>query len=169
MKQLNIISLDEDKVLIGFKKLREDAIIPSYAHEGDSGMDIRIPENYSSSTLLIHPGERLLVKTGLKMRFDPSIEAQIRSKSGLTYKKGLIVLNSPGTIEFNYQGELGVILYNASNEPIELMNGMAIAQVVFCPVINSVNSEVIIQDDFEDDEVTSRGTGGFGSTGLFKK
>lgn len=159
------------EVYLKFYKLREDAIIPNYKHVGDSGFDLYIPEN--ENTIILKPLERRVIKTGLIAVFGPEYELQVRSKSGRALKNGLIVLNTPGTVEHNYTGELGVIVINLSNEVLELKAGEAIAQGVLCPVVNLVNSDVTITETCVDpnslikvESDNTRGTGGFGSTGL---
>lgn len=161
------------EVSLKFYKLRDDAIIPSYKHVGDSGFDLYIPE--IEDTIILKPFERRVIKTGLIAVFGPEFELQVRSKSGRALKNGLIVLNTPGTVEHNYTGELGVIVINLSNEVLELKAGEAIAQGVLCPVVNQVNTNVVIRETCVDpnslikvDSDNTRGTGGFGSTGLTK-
>lgn len=136
-------------------KLNEDAKIPSYVHEGDSGMDL-----YAISEYILRPGERCLIGTGLKFEIPEGYEAQIRSKSGLALKYGICVLNSPGTIDSNYRGEIKVILINHGKEDYKIEKGSKIAQIVF-QKIERVNIEEVNEVNN-----TSRGNGGFGSTGL---
>ena len=141
--------------LIKFKKLYEDVTLPNYAHKEDAGMDI-----YSNEETVIKSGSWGLVKTGFCMELPSGYEAQVRSKSGLALKSGIFVLNSPGTVDENYRGEVGVILMNVSKEDYIISKNQKIAQMV----INKV-------EHFETIEVkevseTDRGEGGFGSTGL---
>lgn len=143
--------------VLKFKKVNEEAILPSYAHPEDAGMDV-----FSIEEKIIKAKSWDLVKTGISMELPKGYEAQIRSKSGLSYKSGLIVLNSPGTIDENYRGELGVILMNVSDNDYKVEKHQKIAQMV----INKV-------EHFKIEEVTeisqsNRGAGGFGSTGLNK-
>ena len=140
------------------KFLRTDpsATLPSYAHPGDAGMDV-----CSIDELVLPPGERALVHTGLKMELPPDAEAQVRPRSGLALKHGITVLNSPGTIDAGYRGEIGVILHNAGGEPFIVKRGMKIAQLVVAPVTRVEAVEV--EDDLSG---TERGSGGFGSTGM---
>lgn len=137
------------------KKLHEDAKLPVYANKlGDSGADVFAIDNYS-----IAPGERALVKTGIAIVLPDGYECQVRSKSGLALKRGLMVLNSPGTVDNEYRGEVGVILYNTSNETQHIEKGDKVAQLVIVPVQQSFFVEVDEMDE------TSRGAGGYGSTG----
>ena len=136
------------------KKIHPDAIIPSYAHPGDSGMDVYSIENYSLS-----PGSRILVQTGLKVEFSEGYEIQVRPKSGLALKSGITVLNTPGTVDSGYRGEIGVILINHSRETYSVKKGDKVAQIVLAPVVKMIIKEIENLSD------TSRGEGGFGSTG----
>jgi dUTP pyrophosphatase len=104
--------------------------------------------------------QRTLIKTGLFLEMDPSIECQIRPRSGLALKKGLTVLNTPGTVDADYRGEIGVILINLSEEAVIIEDGERIAQMVFCPVQKVTLTEVTELTD------SARGAGGFGSTGV---
>lgn len=148
---------------VKFKKLSPNAIVPSYAREGDAGMDLFTPEGIFK--ILLYPGERLLVKTGLAIELAPGFEGQVRSKSGRALKEGLAVLNSPGTIDAGYRGEVGAILYNSNppghgKSPIVIEPGQAIAQLVVKPV---ERAEIEVVEELSE---SARGTGGFGSTGL---
>ena len=140
---------------VRFKRLCPDAVLPAYAHPGDAGMDIR-----SVDDLEIAPGTRALVHTGLVMILPPGWEAQVRPRSGLALKHGVTVLNTPGTIDAGYRGEVGVILANFGNAPFAVKKGDRIAQVVVAPVTTAA----IVETDVVDD--TDRGGGGFGSTGV---
>lgn len=137
------------------KKLIQDAILPSYAHPGDAGMDL-----FSRNDMLIEPGKVALVGTGLSIELPPNTEAQVRPKSGLALKNHVTVLNTPGTIDEGYRGEVGVILINHGPSPFVIGKGMKIAQMVIKPVIRVEISEV---DSLRD---SPRGEGGFGSTGI---
>ncbi len=132
-------------------------ILPSYETIASAGLDIRanLTEN-----ITLKPLERALVKTGLFLEIPMGYEAQVRSRSGLAYKNGVTVLNSPGTIDADYRGEVGVILINLSNEEFVISNGERIAQLVFAKVEQAEWTEVEILSD------TERGEGGFGSTGV---
>ena len=139
-----------------FKKINPDAIIPAYAHPSDAGMDIRSVED-----LTIPAGKRALVHTGLVMALPPRYEAQVRPRSGLALKHGITVLNTPGTIDAGYRGEVGVILANFGNEDFKVSKGDKIAQVVIAPVTQP--DEIV---EIEEIDETDRGAGGFGSTGI---
>ena len=138
-----------------WKKIDPAAQLPSYAHPGDAGMDIRSVED-----LTIPPGGRALVRTGLVMQLPPDAEAQVRPRSGLALKHGVTVLNAPGTIDAGYRGEVGVILANFGDAPFAVEKGMKVAQIVVARVEQAEIEEVRETDD------TERGAGGFGSTGL---
>ena len=139
------------------KVLRTDpaAQLPTYAHPGDAGMDVRSVEDVT-----LEPGARALVRTGLVLMLPPDAEAQVRPRSGLALKHGVTVLNSPGTIDAGYRGEVGVILVNLGAEPFVVEKGMKIAQLVVAPVAQAAVVEV------SDVDATDRGAGGFGSTGV---
>ena len=127
--------------------------LPSYATSLSAGMDLRANEYYS-----LYPGQRALIKTGLFIELPEGYEAQIRSRSGLAYKHGIIVLNSPGTIDADYRGEIGIILYNSSTEPFEINIGDRIAQMVIS------RCEQVKWEEVAELSSTERGEGGFGST-----
>lgn len=143
--------------ILKFKKIKEDAIIPNFAHPEDAGMDI-----YSNEEKTIPAKSWDLVKTGFSMELPNGYEAQVRSKSGLTLKSGLIVLNSPGTIDENYRGEVGVILMNVSDNDYKVERYQKIAQMV----INKVEHFKVVE--VTEMSETNRGEGGFGSTGINK-
>ena len=140
---------------VKFRKIDPAAILPSYAHPGDAGMDVR-----SIEELVVEPGGRKLVRTGLVMMLPPGYEAQVRPRSGLALKNGVTVLNTPGTIDEGYRGEVGVILANLGAEPFRVEKGAKIAQIVIAPC---TRAEIV--ETAEIDE-TARGAGGFGSTGV---
>lgn len=131
--------------------------LPKYETAGSSGMDIRANMD---AVVSLKPLQRALIKTGLFLEMDPSIECQIRPRSGLALKKGLTVLNTPGTVDADYRGEVGVILINLSEEEVVIEDGERIAQMVFCPVQKVTLTEVTELTD------SARGAGGFGSTGV---
>ena len=135
-------------------RIHRDAVLPAYAHKSDAGMDIRSVED-----IVIPPGKRALVHTGLVMMLPPKYEAQVRPRSGLALKYGVTVLNTPGTIDSGYRGEVGVILANFGEEDFQVKKGDRIAQIVVAPVTKARVYEV----DYVDD--TDRGKGGFGSSG----
>jgi len=139
---------------VNFLKTHPDAVLPAYARPGDAGMDVCACE---AATL--QPGERKLVRTGLVMELPRGTEAQMRPRSGLALKHGITLLNTPGTIDEGYRGELGVILINLGAGPFEIQPGMRIAQMVIAPVLSVDTAEVAEVSG------TARGTGGFGSTG----
>ena len=139
---------------LSFKRIHPDAVLPSYAHEGDAGMDVR-----SVQALTIQPGRRALVKTGLVAEIPSGYEIQVRPRSGLAFKHGVTVLNSPGTVDSGYRGEIGVILSNFGDEPFPVSVGDRIAQLVVSPVTQAEISET------SDVSSSERGEGGFGSTG----
>lgn len=138
-----------------FKRIHPAAVMPSYAHPGDAGMDICACE-----ALTLLPGARGLVRTGLQMALPPGTEAQMRPRSGLALKHGITLLNTPGTIDEGYRGELGIILINHGAEPFEVTPGMRIAQMVVAPVL------AVAIEEADDLGVSERGAGGFGSTGM---
>ena len=131
--------------------------LPKYETAGSSGMDIRANMD---AVVSLKPLQRALIKTGLFLEMDPSIECQIRPRSGLALKKGLTVLNTPGTVDADYRGEVGVILINLSEEEVVIEDGERIAQMVFCPIEKVTLTEVTELTD------SARGAGGFGSTGV---
>jgi len=130
--------------------------LPQYETEQAAGLDLRANID---EKITLKPLERNLVKTGLFIELPKGFEAQVRPRSGLAFKKGLSVLNSPGTIDADYRGEIGVILVNLSNETVEIEDGERVAQLVVA------KHERIIWEDTEILEETQRGAGGFGSTG----
>ena len=140
---------------VKFKKLTDSAKIPEYAHPTDSGMDL-----FSDETLTIPAGGRALVHTGIALALPKGCEGQVRSKSGLALKNGLCVLNSPGTIDTNYRGEICVIMLNTDANDYVVEKGQKIAQLVICPFYTCTPQVV---DDLDE---TDRNDGGFGSTGL---
>lgn len=130
--------------------------LPSYETSASAGLDIRA---FIEEKLTLSPGERKLIKTGLFLEIPEGYEAQVRPRSGLALKNGITVLNSPGTIDADYRGEIGVILINHSSEIFEINSGDRIAQLVFAKVEQAVWFET------ESLNETERGQGGFGSTG----
>ncbi len=141
-------------VQLKVKRLGPAATIPARARPGDAGLDL-----YSAVDLEIAPGETRLVGTGLAIELPPGTEAQVRPRSGLALKHSVTVLNSPGTIDEGYRGEVGVILINHGRTLFEVRRGMKVAQLVVQPTLEV---EVVAVDALSD---TPRGTGGFGSTG----
>jgi len=139
-------------VRIKVKKLKENAIVPRYAHPGDAGMDL-----FSTEDCVIPIGKRRLVSSGISMELPEGYFASIRGKSGLAAKKGICILG--GVIEYTYRGDYGVIVLNTGDEDFEIKVGDKIAQVVVAPVANVDIEEV------EELSESVRGDGAFGSTG----
>ena len=140
--------------MLKVKRLSSTAIVPSYAHPGDAGLDL-----YAAVSTSLEPGERKLVGTGISIELPPDTEGNVRPRSGLALKHGVTVLNSPGTIDRGYRGELGVILINHGQDRFDIEPGMKIAQLVIAPC-----RSVQVEEAMELTE-TARGQGGFGSTG----
>ncbi len=139
---------------LAFKRIHPEAVLPAYAHESDAGMDVR-----SVAEVVIPARGRALVPTGLVVLLPPNYEAQVRPRSGLALKSGITVLNTPGTIDAGYRGEIGVILFNTTDTDFAVHKGDRVAQIVIAPV---TRVEVVETDSIEE---TDRGAGGFGSTG----
>ncbi|GAA0234309.1 dUTP diphosphatase [Metaclostridioides mangenotii] len=137
------------------KKLNQDAKLPNFAHKGDAGMDV-----YSIEEAVIKSGETKLIKTGISIELPERTEAQMRPRSGLALKNSITLLNSPGTIDEGYRGEIGVIMINHGKDNFKVEKHMKIAQMVVKPIydINVVEVEELCD--------SVRGEGGFGSTGL---
>ncbi len=135
----------------------EGLALPSYATPGAAGMDLLAA---ITADLVIAPGARALVPTGLAIALPPDYELQIRPRSGLALKNGITVPNAPGTIDEDYRGEIGVIVLNTGSDAFTVTRGMRIAQAVLAPVIRAEFVEVLSLDQ------TARGAGGFGSTGV---
>jgi dUTP pyrophosphatase len=133
----------------------EDLPLPSYATEGAAGLDLRAAV---ARELVLAPGERVLVPTGLRVAVPRGYEAQVRPRSGLALRHGILLPNAPGTIDSDYRGEVQVILWNAGPAPFAIARGDRIAQLVVAPV-----ARVLLEEGELD--ATSRGAGGFGSTG----
>ena len=136
----------------------EGLALPAYETTGSAGMDLRAAVA-EDAPITLAPGARVLVPTGLKIALEPKWEAQVRPRSGLALKHGITCLNSPGTIDSDYRGEVGVILINHGSEPFVIKRGERIAQMVIARHAQAVIAEVESLDE------TVRGTGGFGSTG----
>ena len=139
------------------KRLSKNINLPKYETEGSSGMDLSANIN---SHIKIEPGETSIIPTGISVSIPKNFEIQIRPRSGLAAKNQISVLNTPGTIDADYRGEIKVILINLSKKTFIVENGARIAQMVVCPVIKVKLKEVDSLDN------TSRGSGGFGSTGI---
>ena len=138
-----------------------DIALPSYETTGAAGADVRanFPE-HARGGVVLNPGERALIPTGLRMEIPTGYEVQVRPRSGLALKHGITLPNSPGTIDSDYRGPLGVIVMNAGSEPFHVEHGARIAQLVVAPV---VQAGFDLTDYLTE---TDRGTGGFGSTGV---
>jgi dUTP pyrophosphatase len=136
------------------KRLSEPARLPSYAHPGDAGLDL-----YAAVSVSIEPGESRLVGTGISIELPPNTEAQVRPRSGLALKHGITVLNTPGTIDHGYRGEVGVILINHGRSRFDVEPGKKIAQMVIAPFLS------VSVEEAGELSATARGHGGFGSTG----
>ena len=143
------------KILI--KRFSKEVSMPKYETAGASGMDISANNNENINIL---PGEKALIPTGFSLSIPKGFEIQIRPRSGLAIKKGISVLNTPGTIDADYRGEIKVILINLSKDIFVVEKGLRIAQMVVSPVVQAALEEV------EDLSETTRGLSGFGSTGI---
>lgn len=148
----------EPTLELGYVKLNGDAVTPLYNYPSDSGFDL-----YATSSVEIPPFGRVLIPTGLSLDIKDGFEIQVRSKSGLALKQGLMVLNSPGTVDNGYTGEVQVIIFNTNNHKVEIPKGMKIAQAVLCPVVNGKWVNLIEKTKINEKE---RGENGFGSTGI---
>lgn len=141
-----------------FSKSNPEVMDPRYAYTSDSGFDL-----YSTEEKWIHPLDRVLIPTGIHLDIPEGYEVQIRSKSGLAIKQGVFVLNSPGTVDEGYTGEIQVILFNTTNQKVKVEKGQKIAQAVLCPVVSGKWINFI---EVEDINSKDRNENGFGSTGL---
>ena len=149
-----------NRVTVDLHRLANSAGLPppSYATRDSVGADLMAAID---KPILLVPGDRVLVPTGIALGVPIGFEAQVRPRSGLAIKHGITGLNSPGTIDSDYRGEIGVILINHGTEPFRIERGMRIAQLVVAPVVRAVWYELEVL------EQTERGTGGFGSTGAY--
>jgi len=138
--------------------VHKDAIFPKYAYESDSGFDL-----HSTEDLSVGPFGRILVPTGIKVSFEEGYEIQVRPKSGLAIKQGLTVLNTPGTVDQGYTGEIQVIVFNTNNYTVVIPKGMKVGQAVLCPV---VNGKYVRFEKIDTINEKDRGDNGFGSTGI---
>lgn len=146
-----------DPVTIAVKRLREQARLPVYMTEHAAGMDLSAA---LGEPLVLDPGQRQLIPIGIAMAIPQGYEGQVRPRSGLALRQGLTMLNSPGTIDSDYRGEIGVIVINHGSEPATIAPGDRIAQLIIAPVVRARLVETV---DLED---SRRGTGGFGHTGV---
>lgn len=142
---------------INFRKIHPDAVIPDYATPGAAGLDVcaRIPHE-----IYLQPGVRFTCPTGIAIELPEGLEAQIRPRSGLAKKHGITVLNSPGTVDCDFRGEICVILINLGDEAFKVCPGDRIAQMVIAPFVRITPVQAGALSD------TERGEGGFGSTGI---
>ena len=148
-----------DIIQLKVKKVREDATIeiPQQMSEGSSGLDLCVDVE---NDIILKPLERALVPTGIAVSIPRGYEGQVRPRSGLAVKHGITLLNTPGTIDSDYRGEIKLIIINLSNEPFTITNGMRLAQMVICQHANVVP---VVVDELDE---TVRGAGGFGHTGV---
>jgi dUTP pyrophosphatase len=146
------------KFELKFTKINNDAVSPKYNYESDSGFDL-----HSTEDVLVEPLDRALISTGLKFDIPIGYEMQVRPKSGLALKEGLTVLNTPGTVDQGYDGEVKVIIYNTTGKSYQIKKGQKIAQAVLCPVLagRMVSLTNVVELNSKE-----RGSNGFGSTGL---
>lgn len=144
-------------VKLKVRKINDKAIIPEYAHKGDAGMDL-----FSVEDVIIEAGESALIHTGIQIELPEETEAQVRPRSGLALKHSITVLNTPGTIDEGYRGEIAVILINHGKNAFMVETGMKIAQMVIKPVLR------VSIEETNSLSSSDRGEGGFGSTGLKK-
>lgn len=144
-----------EKMKVFIARIDKEAKLPKYEHEDDAGMDL-----YANENVIIRPGEIKLIGTGIRMALPEGIEAQVRPKSGLAANHGITVLNTPGTIDAGYRGEIKVIIANFGKESYKVEKGKKIAQIVF----NKIEKPEIIET--KELNETKRGAKGFGSTGL---
>ena len=146
------------KLELGYNVINYDTKTPVYNYGSDSGFDL-----YSTIEVTIPPFGRELIPTGLSFDIPDGYEIQIRSKSGLALKQGLMCLNSPGTVDNGYTGEVKAIIFNTNNESFTITKGMKVAQAVLCPVVNGKWVNLVEKDSINEKE---RGDNGFGSTGI---
>lgn len=133
------------------------AVLPAYETAGSAGADLRAHLN---EPVVLNPGDRTLVPTGIRLQIPVGYEGQVRPRSGLAARHGITVLNSPGTIDSDYRGEVRIILANLGKEPFTIADGERIAQLIISPVVKAEFTKVDSLDD------SRRGEGGFGSTGV---
>ncbi|QDC08264.1 dUTP diphosphatase [Oceanicola sp. D3] len=135
--------------------------LPSYETHGAAGADVRanFPEEQRASGLTLAPGARAIVPSGLRVEIPEGFEVQVRPRSGLAAKHGVTLVNTPGTIDSDYRGPLGILMINLGDEPFTVAHGDRIAQLVVAPVVQAAFTKADVISD------TARGTGGFGSTG----
>lgn len=162
---LDVKSLEKEmanyapKLDLGYVKLHPDAFDPKYNYETDSGFDLHAVEEVE-----IPAFGRALVPTGISFDIKDGYEIQVRSKSGLAINQGLMILNSPGTVDNGYTGEVKGIIFNTNNHPVTITKGMKIGQAVLCPVVNGKWINLVQKNKVNEKD---RGNNGFGSTKLF--
>jgi len=144
-------------IQVKVKKLHPEAVVPAYMTEHAAGMDLC---TVIDTPLTLAPGERTLLPTGLAMEIPPGFEGQVRPRSGLALKKGIALVNSPGMIDADYRGEIGIIVINHGLEPVEFQPGDRVAQLIIAPV---TQAQLIETDALND---STRSSGGFGHTGV---
>lgn len=144
-------------IQVKVKKLHSQAVIPAYMTEHAAGLDLC---TVIETPVVLAPGERTLLPTGLAMEIPPGFEGQVRPRSGLALKKGVSLVNSPGTIDADYRGEIGIIIINHGVEPVEFLPGDRVAQLIIAPVTQAI----LVEADELNDSV--RSSGGFGHTGV---
>ncbi len=149
--------MNGEKKIVVFTKLKPGAVLPEYKTGGSSGADLSA---YLKEDIVLKVGERCLIPTGISVELPQTFELQVRPRSGLAFKHGITVLNTPGTVDSDYRGELFVLLINHGTEDFTIKNGDRIAQAVIAPV---VQVSYIEKDELSE---TSRGSGGYGSTGI---
>jgi dUTP pyrophosphatase len=146
------------KMEVTFSKSHSDAVTPKYAYPSDSGFDL-----YSTEEVTISGGDRKLIPTGIHIDIPEGYEIQVRSKSGLALKQGLMVLNSPGTVDQGYTGEIQIIMFNTTKNKVQIEKGQKVAQAVLCPVVSGKWINIIEKNELN---IKDRNENGFGSTGL---
>jgi len=155
----DLMESPSQKVQLGYTKIHPDAISPSYNYESDSGFDL-----YSTEDVTVDGFGRALIPTGLSFDIPEGFEIQVRSKSGLAINQGLMCLNSPGTVDYGYTGEVKVIIFNTNKTPFTITKGMKIAQSVMTRVANGKYVDLNEKNKVANKD---RNSNGFGSTGLF--
>ena len=145
------------RIEVSVKKLHPQAVLPRYMTEHAAGMDLCAALD---EPLILQPGERCIVPTGIAMAIPPGFEGQVRPRSGLAIREGITMLNSPGTIDADYRGEIGMIAVNHGQKAVTFRHGDRVAQLIIAPVTMAALAEVDVLPD------TERGDGGFGHTGV---
>ena len=152
------LDLNAKSRLVEVELVHKDAVFPKYAYPSDSGFDL-----HSTEDLEVGPFGRILVPTGIKVSFPEGHEIQVRPKSGLAIKQGLTVLNTPGTVDQGYTGEIQVIVFNTNNHSVMIPKGMKVGQAVLCPVLNGKFVKLTQVNALGEKD---RWVNGFGSTGI---